>query len=190
MSMSAAGSTFPDIPATKTGLVEAASNTVRSPPPSSLTGGYDRDTRLDPSSTPALLGRRAASASPQASSRAATPPVYVHVPRPPSTSPREHSATRPRRVNHAYALHMTIIALFSRVLQILEYVRLSRTELEHKDQAITSLRYIQRRDFADNFLKSPIFILDQKTLNCRLQFVNFRVCKRVMQWYEIMHTCN
>ena len=51
-----------------------------------------------------------------------------------------------------YALHM---ALFSRVLQILEYVRLSRTELEHKDQAITSLRY-KEEILLIIFLKSSI----------------------------------
>ncbi|CAI8052223.1 Coiled-coil domain-containing protein 170 [Geodia barretti] len=126
MSAGAEPTTLPGISTIKTSLVEVAmSNTPRSPPPCGgdelLGGSVGADAWSKASGTPPALlpGRRM---SPQqaggASQRAATSPLYL--PRPPSTPPRESTTGKLRRS--------------------LEYIRLSRSELDEKEQTIGSLR--------------------------------------------------
>ena len=147
--------TLPEIPKLKPSLVEASGKrTARSTQANfedsgldlkeSLTSAYSTRADLNCSSR-SIVSNGAAGRSPPGGAFTPSPPPGGPILRNGGMSPSPRGQPQLRRVSGLSAIKFVKFSsqLMHVYLQSLEYVRLSRGELDRREQAISSLRYLQ-----------------------------------------------
>lgn len=129
---------LPEIPKTKHSLVEAPSSQHV---PSQL---EDSGLELRGSSLLEAMSRPSTASSGRGWGGAKSPPGSARfVPSPPPAA--AHGGARPRSTLRKVSVHADLTSYcrdFSFAFQSLEYVRISKSELERKDEEINSFRYV------------------------------------------------